>query len=59
MMTDNTHIYCENCDGIQPIKKSPMGGEDISRRFTNATDILCLTCLLVLATTYSVKGEKP
>ena len=56
-MSDNTHIYCEGCDEIQPIKKDVMGDEDISNCFTNATDILCSICNFIIATTYSIKGK--
>ena len=49
---ENTHIYCDVCRSIQPMKIEPPNGTDATGRFTNASDILCATCGLIIATTY-------
>lgn len=48
----HTHIYCEIC-GISPVLYHHMYGNDISGKFTDATDIQCDECKLVIATLYN------
>ncbi len=52
---ENTHIYCGVCASVQPMVIEPPEGEDASGRFTNASDILCATCGLIITTTFSPK----
>lgn len=52
-LADNTHIYCDNCESIQPMLLDEMPGTDTSGKFIQPTDVLCGTCKLVIATTYS------
>jgi len=54
-LEQNTHIYCEECQEIKPIKHSYMGGYDTSGEFGDAADIMCGECGLVIATTYTHK----
>jgi hypothetical protein len=46
----HTHVYCEVCASIHPAVIEPPDGDDASGRFTSASDILCATCRLIVAT---------
>jgi hypothetical protein len=52
----NTHTWCDFCEDVRPILEAEMGGDDVSGKFTNATDLLCGECRLVIATTYTPKS---
>ena len=54
---ENTHIHCDACGSIQPMVIEPPEGEDVSGRYTGASDILCGRCGLVITTTYRPKAD--
>lgn len=49
---ENTHVYCKHCEAIRPMYTEPPGDEDVTGRFTGASDILCVVCGHIIATTY-------
>ena len=52
MNTPHTHIWCDQCKAIRPLIISDMHRDDASGRFSEASDLLCGTCYLVIATLY-------
>ena len=51
----NSHIWCSSCDCIRPVAFGQMDGDDITGRFTDAVDVMCSKCHLVIATMYNPK----
>ena len=49
----NSHIYCDNCDSIQPCVEVEMEGTDASGKYITPTHLKCGECHYVIATTYS------
>lgn len=52
----NSHIWCDNCDSIQPLIVDRLDGDDVTGKFTDADDLVCATCKLVISTTYAPKS---
>lgn len=50
---DSSHVWCDQCESIQPMLLAPMEGRDTTGQFSKPVDILCGTCHLVIATMYS------
>lgn len=51
----NSYIWCPTCEEIREMVIDVMPGEDTTGKFTNPADLICGTCKLVIATTYSPK----
>lgn len=53
---EQTHVWCNNCEEIQPAKLDVMSGTDRSGEFIKPTDLLCSKCFWIAATLYSKAG---
>lgn len=48
-----SHVWCDNCDGVQPLVEDKMYGDDAAGKgYINPTDLMCGKCHLVIATTW-------
>jgi hypothetical protein len=55
MNTPHTHVWCEVCQAIRPIKIDDMHADDASGHYTEASDLMCAVCGQVIATLYLPK----
>ena len=46
-----THVYCPNCDAVQPALVEPLTDLDVTGRFRGG-DISCAVCGFVVVTLY-------
>lgn len=58
-MKDFSHIWCQGCGAIRPLLVDYMEGDDVSAKFTDATDLVCGHCRLVIDTLYNAKSDVP
>ena len=57
MNTPHTHVWCEVCQAIRPIKIDDMHADDATGHYTEASDLMCTACRLVIATLYLPKPK--
>ncbi len=57
MNTPHTHVWCEVCQTIRPIKLDDMHADDATGHYTEARDLMCTVCGLVIATLYLPKPK--
>lgn len=53
MSQRQSFIWCSHCESVQPLVTDAMTGLDVSGRFQSPIDLMCGTCRLVIATTYT------
>jgi hypothetical protein len=54
--TAPTHVSCEVCQMIRPLRIERSHEDDQSGQFTEASDLTCVTCGFVIATMYLAKA---
>jgi aerobic-type carbon monoxide dehydrogenase small subunit (CoxS/CutS family) len=47
-----THIYCDNCESVQPIVIEPAEEAVVNDKFTDARALQCGNCGAVIAITF-------
>jgi hypothetical protein len=57
MNTPHTHVWCEVCQAIRPIKIDDMHADDASGQYTDASDLMCAVCGFVIAMLYLPKPK--
>ena len=57
MNTPHTHVWCEQCQRIQPLVLDDIQMDDATAQYTSASDLLCAVCSFAIATLYTVKPE--
>jgi len=58
MNTPHTHVWCEVCQAIRPIKIDDMDADDASGQYyTDASDLMCAVCGFVIAMLYLPKPK--
>jgi hypothetical protein len=55
MNTPHTHVWCEVCHAIRPLKIDDMHADDTTGHYTEASDLTCTVCSSVIATLYLPK----
>jgi hypothetical protein len=53
----HTHVWCEVCQTIRPIKIDDMHADDATGHHMEASDLICTVCGLVIATLYLPKPK--
>lgn len=55
-----SHIWCQNCRTVQPMKLDKMfGNDEAGKGFVNPTDLMCGECRYVIATTWDASFVPP
>jgi aerobic-type carbon monoxide dehydrogenase small subunit (CoxS/CutS family) len=55
MTSRSTHIYCDDCECVQPMVMEPADEAAVGDKFTEARVLQCGKCGAVIAITYVLK----
>lgn len=55
---DATHLWCQRCGSIKPMKIEVMPGRSHDNNYVKPTDLICAECCSVACTTFKEPTER-